>query len=100
MYRYRAAKRCALGSQLYLVLRLFLLIGIGYLYCMVEWGPIFDKGTPPEEVAKVILKAVTTDNPNMRYMVGDDAIQMMKARNGMSDLEFEGLLKQQFFSGQ
>jgi NAD(P)-dependent dehydrogenase (short-subunit alcohol dehydrogenase family) len=64
------------------------------------WGPIFDKGTPPEEVAKVILKAVTTDNPNMRYMVGDDAIQMMKARNGMSDLEFEGLLKQQFFSGQ
>jgi NAD(P)-dependent dehydrogenase (short-subunit alcohol dehydrogenase family) len=64
------------------------------------WGPLFDQGTPPEEVAKVILKAVTSDNPSMRYMVGDDAIQMIEARKGMSDLEFEGLVKQQFFSGQ
>jgi NAD(P)-dependent dehydrogenase (short-subunit alcohol dehydrogenase family) len=61
------------------------------------WGPIFDEGTPPEEVAKVILKAVTSDNPSMRYMVGDDALQMMQARKGMSDLEFEGLVKRQFF---
>ena len=61
------------------------------------WSHIFDKGTPPEEVAKVILKAVTSDNPSMRYMVGDDAIQMMEARKGMSDLEFEGLVKQQLF---
>jgi NAD(P)-dependent dehydrogenase (short-subunit alcohol dehydrogenase family) len=61
------------------------------------WGPIYDKGTPPEEVAKVILKAVTSDNPSVRYMVGDDAIQMIQARKGMSDLEFEGLVKQQFF---
>jgi NAD(P)-dependent dehydrogenase (short-subunit alcohol dehydrogenase family) len=64
------------------------------------WGPIFDKGTSPEEVAKVIFKAVTSDNPSLRYMVGDDAIQMMEARKGMSDLEFEGLVKQQFFTGQ
>jgi NAD(P)-dependent dehydrogenase (short-subunit alcohol dehydrogenase family) len=61
------------------------------------WGPIFDKGTLPEEVAKVILKAVTIDNPSMRYMVGDDAIQMIQAKRGMSDLEFEGLVKQQYF---
>jgi NAD(P)-dependent dehydrogenase (short-subunit alcohol dehydrogenase family) len=61
------------------------------------WGPIFDKGTPPEEVAKVILKAVTSDNPSMRYMIGDDAIQLNEAKKRMSDLEFEGLVKQQFF---
>jgi NAD(P)-dependent dehydrogenase (short-subunit alcohol dehydrogenase family) len=61
------------------------------------WGPIFEKGTPPEEVAKVILKAVRSDNPSMRYMVGDDAIQMIQAKRGMSDLEFEGLVKQQYF---
>jgi NAD(P)-dependent dehydrogenase (short-subunit alcohol dehydrogenase family) len=61
------------------------------------WGPIFEKGTPPEEVAKVILKAVTSDNPSTRYMVGDDAIQMIQAKRGMSDLEFEGLVKQQYF---
>jgi hypothetical protein len=45
----------------------------------------------------VILNAVTSDNPSMRYMVGNDAIQMMEARKGMSDLEFEGLDKQQLF---
>jgi NAD(P)-dependent dehydrogenase (short-subunit alcohol dehydrogenase family) len=61
------------------------------------WGPIYDKGTPPEEVAKVILESITSDNPSVRYIVGDDAIQMIQARKGMSDLEFEGHVKQQFF---
>jgi NAD(P)-dependent dehydrogenase (short-subunit alcohol dehydrogenase family) len=64
------------------------------------WGHIFDQATPPEEVAKVILKAVTSNNPSMRYMVGDDALQMIEAKKRMSDLEFEGLVKQQFFPGQ
>jgi hypothetical protein len=53
--------------------------------------------TPPEEVAKAILKAVTSDNPDIRYVVANDAIQLMEAKKRMSDLEFEGLIKQQFF---
>ncbi len=57
---------------------------------------IYDRGLPPEEVAKTILKVVTIDNPNLRYVVGNDAIQMIEARKGMSDLEFENLVKQQF----
>jgi NAD(P)-dependent dehydrogenase (short-subunit alcohol dehydrogenase family) len=56
--------------------------------------------THPEEVAKVILKAVTSDNPEIRYVVGNDAIQLMEAKKRVSDLEFEGLIKQQFFSSQ
>ena len=56
--------------------------------------------TPPEEVAKVILKAVTSENPEIRYVVGNDAIQLMEAKKRMSDLEFEGLVKQQFFSSR
>jgi NAD(P)-dependent dehydrogenase (short-subunit alcohol dehydrogenase family) len=56
----------------------------------------YDQATPPEEVAKAILKVVTIDNPDLRYVVGNDAIQMMKAREGLSDPEFEGLIKQQF----
>jgi NAD(P)-dependent dehydrogenase (short-subunit alcohol dehydrogenase family) len=64
------------------------------------WGPIFDKGTPPEEVAKAILKAVTSENPEIRYVVGNDAVQLMEAKKRMSDLEFESLIKQQFLSGQ
>jgi NAD(P)-dependent dehydrogenase (short-subunit alcohol dehydrogenase family) len=57
-------------------------------------GRIIDQGTPPEEVAKVILKAVTVDNPDLRYLVGNDAIQMIEARKGMSDQEFGVLVKQ------
>jgi NAD(P)-dependent dehydrogenase (short-subunit alcohol dehydrogenase family) len=38
------------------------------------------ESTPPVEVAKVILKAVTSDNPDIRYVVGNDAIQMMEAK--------------------
>jgi hypothetical protein len=49
-----------------------------------------DQGTPPEEVAKVILKVVTIENPDLRYLVGNDAVQMMEARKGKSDQEFRG----------
>jgi NAD(P)-dependent dehydrogenase (short-subunit alcohol dehydrogenase family) len=62
------------------------------------WEHFFDHATPPEEVAKVILKAVTSENPDMRYTAGDDARQIMEARKQMSDLEFEGLVKQQFLA--
>jgi NAD(P)-dependent dehydrogenase (short-subunit alcohol dehydrogenase family) len=53
-----------------------------------------DQGTPPEEVAKVILKAVTIDNPDLRYLVGNDAVQMIEARKGMSDQEFRVVVKE------
>jgi NAD(P)-dependent dehydrogenase (short-subunit alcohol dehydrogenase family) len=59
---------------------------------------IYDQATPPEEVAKAILKAVTIDNPDLRYVVGNDAIQMIEARKGMSDLEFGRLVKQQLLA--
>ena len=61
------------------------------------WDQFFDEGASPEEVAKVMVKAVQSDNPSMRYVVGDDAIQMMGAKKAMSDLEFEGFVKHQFF---
>ena len=54
--------------------------------------------SPPEEVAKVILKAVTSESPQLRYTVGNDAADMIKAKTTMSDTEFGGLIKQQFQS--
>jgi hypothetical protein len=54
----------------------------------------------PEEVAKVILKAVISENPEMRYMVGNGAIQLMEAKKRMSDQEFEDFIKQHFFSSE
>jgi hypothetical protein len=53
-----------------------------------------DQDTPPEEVAKVILKAVTIDNPDLRYLVGNDAIQMIEARKGKSDQKFGVVVKE------
>jgi NAD(P)-dependent dehydrogenase (short-subunit alcohol dehydrogenase family) len=48
------------------------------------------------EVAKTILYAVTSDNPQLRYIVGEDAANTIEARNNMSDKEFENLIKKQF----
>ena len=63
-----------------------------------KWNHIYAQATSPEEVAKVILKAVRRDNPDVRYVVGNDAMQMINTRNRMSDLEFEGFIKQQFLA--
>ncbi len=49
----------------------------------------------PSEVAKVILQAVTADNPDFRYVVGKDAITALEARRNMSDREFQNMMKKQ-----
>ena len=51
--------------------------------------------THPSEVAKVILHAVTTDNPDFRYTVGKDAAMALESRRNMSDREFQNLIKKQ-----
>ena len=45
----------------------------------------------------MILKAVTSDNAEMRYMVGNDANQLMEAKKRMSGQEFEDSLNNSFF---
>jgi NAD(P)-dependent dehydrogenase (short-subunit alcohol dehydrogenase family) len=47
----------------------------------------------PIEVAKVVLQAVTSQNPQLRYIVGTTIIQ---ARMNMSDKEFGNMIKQSF----
>jgi NAD(P)-dependent dehydrogenase (short-subunit alcohol dehydrogenase family) len=54
--------------------------------------------SPPEEVAKVILQAVTSERPKLRYAVGNDASSIIQAKTTMSDTEFRSLIKQQFIS--
>ena len=58
------------------------------------FGSKMEQATPPEEVAKVILKAVIAENPEPRYLVGNDAATWMEARKKMSDIEFEKFIKQ------
>lgn len=51
---------------------------------------------PPEAVAKVILKAVLSDNPDLRYLVDEDAKSILVVRNNNSDWEFHTYMKEQF----
>jgi hypothetical protein len=51
--------------------------------------------THPSEVAKVILQAVTSDNPDFRYTVGKDAATILETRRSMSDKQFQILIKKQ-----
>ncbi len=55
--------------------------------------PRFERGSPPIEVAKVILKAITSENQSeLRYLVGNDAFKLMKIRNNIPDKEFKKLI--------
>jgi len=54
--------------------------------------------SPPEEVAKVVLQAVKSESPKLRYAVGNDAASLIQSKTTMSDTEFGGLIKQQFHS--
>ena len=58
---------------------------------------MFENGTAPEEVAKVILKAVTSDNNeklDLRYVVGSDANSLLEKRKSMSEREFSKFMSQ------
>lgn len=55
-------------------------------------------GTPPSEVAKVILSAIKEENPRPRYIVGNDAQMFLEAKKSKTDTEFENYLKKELFS--
>jgi short-subunit dehydrogenase len=50
----------------------------------------------PSVVAKTILDAVTSNNPQLRYIVGEDAAKTLEERKNMPDNEFGDLIKKQF----
>ena len=55
--------------------------------------PRFENGSPPIEVATVILKAITSENlSELRYLVGNDAFKLMEIRDNLSDKEFRKLI--------
>ena len=50
---------------------------------------MIDKSSPPKLVAEAILNAITSKDPEIRYVVGEDAEYIMKVRKSTSDKEFE-----------
>jgi NAD(P)-dependent dehydrogenase (short-subunit alcohol dehydrogenase family) len=55
-----------------------------------------NESSPPEEVAKVILEAITSENPQIRYTVGHDAATLIQARLNMPETQFKKMIVQNF----
>jgi short-subunit dehydrogenase len=55
---------------------------------------LLDGGSSPDVVAKVVLRAVTSENPNLRYLAGKDVETWMESKRSMSDEEFHKMMKQ------
>ncbi len=55
-------------------------------------------GSTPDQVAAVIIEALDADVPETRYVVGDDAKQLLGARAAMGDRDVDGMLAA-FFGG-
>jgi NAD(P)-dependent dehydrogenase (short-subunit alcohol dehydrogenase family) len=53
------------------------------------FGKMMDNSSSPKLVAEAILNAITSKEPEIRYVVGDDAKYIMKIRKNSTDKEFE-----------
>jgi NAD(P)-dependent dehydrogenase (short-subunit alcohol dehydrogenase family) len=63
------------------------------------WKPMLESNSSssPLDVAQVILKAVISNNPEIRYLVGNDAVSLIEKRKNMTDKEFENWIKESLF---
>jgi len=55
-----------------------------------------ETGSSPDVVAKVVLKAVTSENPDLRYLAGNDIETVIETKRNMSDEEFYKMMKQRW----
>jgi NAD(P)-dependent dehydrogenase (short-subunit alcohol dehydrogenase family) len=57
---------------------------------------LMKNSSSPDLVANVVLKAVKDENPNFRYLAGNDVEQWLGAKRNMSDEEFHKMMAQNF----
>ena len=57
-----------------------------------------EMGTMPDEVAKTIIRAIQTEEPLPRYIVGSDASMFLEAKKMKTDIEFENYIKKELFN--
>ena len=53
-----------------------------------------ENATQPEEVAKTIVHAISTEKPEFRYVVGNFAVNLLEARKNMPYSEFQKMITQ------
>jgi hypothetical protein len=51
----------------------------------------------PSDVAQIIYQAIKSNNREVRYLVGKDAVSIINARQKLSDKEFENWIKESLF---
>ena len=54
-------------------------------------------GTPPIEVAQVIINSIKEEKPLPRYIVGNDAAMFMESKKMKTDVEFENYMKKELY---
>jgi len=57
---------------------------------------LMKNSSSPDLVAKVVLNAVKDENPNLRYLAGNDVEQWLGAKRNMPDEEFYKMMNQNF----
>ena len=71
-----------------------------YRQIIDDVSKVFSKMTEnvihPSDVAKVVVDAVTIEDSEIRYVVGNDANLLMDAKKNMSEKEYEHFIKEQF----
>ncbi|MGB8024982.1 MAG: SDR family oxidoreductase, partial [Nitrososphaeraceae archaeon] len=69
-----------------------------YSQIMQKTATVFENmmanASSPDLVAKVVLNAVTNENPNLRYLAGNDVETWLDSKRNMSDEEFYKMMKQ------
>jgi NAD(P)-dependent dehydrogenase (short-subunit alcohol dehydrogenase family) len=59
-----------------------------------SFDSMLENGSSADVVAKVVLNAVTGENPSLKYLAGKDIETWMEAKRNMSDEEFYKTMKQ------
>ncbi|NAL78636.1 SDR family oxidoreductase [Nitrososphaera sp. AFS] len=71
-----------------------------YSRIMEKMAPRFEEimknASSPELVARVVLRAITDENPGLIYLAGKDIEELKEANRGMSDEEFYTMMKKNF----
>ena len=71
-----------------------------YVQIMQKMANSFEQlmknSSSPDLVANVVLNAVKDENPNLRYLAGNDVEQLLGAKRNMSDEEFHKMMAQNF----
>jgi hypothetical protein len=57
---------------------------------------MLQNSSPPQLVAEIVLRAVTTKDPNLRYLAGKDVQQWVDQKQKMSDTAFFSMMRQSF----